>query len=142
LRRFQTLEDVRQVMTVSIARYNGDSLIERLGYRGGEEAVRRAWRVQERPPTLDVDWIELPVGAERDFMGYRGRWMRRVHLPKSFSAKENGSTAYQPTTVHRASRPGLVKGQTVFILDDPNGTPWIMQGSVVMTPWQSQAGSK
>jgi hypothetical protein len=69
------------------------------------------------------DWIELPVGAERDFMGYRGRWMGRVQLPKSFSAKENGTTAYQPTTVHRASRQGYVKGQTVLILADPNGRP-------------------
>jgi hypothetical protein len=55
-------------------------------------------------------------------MGYRGRWMGRVQLPKSFSAKENGTTAYQPTTVHRASRQGYLKGQTVFILADPNGS--------------------
>ena len=75
------------------------------------------------------DWIELPVGTERDFMGYHGRWMGVVTLPKNFDPKQKGSTAlaYAPTTVARKSKQGYAKGQTIFILDDPNGTPWIMQ---------------
>ena len=51
----------------------------------------------------------------------------QVQLPKEFGKK--GSTASNPTTVHRASTQGYAKGQTIFILDDPNGTPWIMQVS-------------
>lgn len=31
------------------------------------------------------------------------------------------------TTVHRKSKQGYNKGTMVFILDDPDGTPWIMQ---------------
>jgi hypothetical protein len=69
------------------------------------------------------DWIELPVGAERDF--YHGRWFGLVELPKEFGKK--GSTFYKTTVVHRASKQGYAKGQTVFILDAPDGTPWVMQ---------------
>jgi hypothetical protein len=72
------------------------------------------------------DWVELPVGAERDFDGLKARWMGTVNLPKDFG-KEKGSTAYKPTTVGRKSKQGYAKGQTVFILDDPEGTPWVMQ---------------
>jgi len=73
------------------------------------------------------DWIELPVGAQREFDGLQARWFAQVQLPKEFGKK--GSTFYNPTTVHRASKQGYAKGQTIFILDDPSGTPWIMQAS-------------
>lgn len=48
---------------------------------------------------------------------------------------EKGGSAYKPTTVARASKQGYVKGQTLFILDDPNGTPWVMQAySLIVDP--------
>jgi hypothetical protein len=79
------------------------------------------------------DWIELPVGAQRDFDGLQARWFAQVQLPKDFS--KEGSTYYNPTTVHRASHQGYKAGQTVFILDDPSGTPWIMQAySLIVDP--------
>ena len=79
------------------------------------------------------DWIELPVGTQHDFDGLQARWFAQVQLPKNF--KEAGSTYYNPTTVHRASHQGYKAGQTVFILDDPNGTPWIMQAySLIVDP--------
>jgi hypothetical protein len=71
------------------------------------------------------DWIELPVGAQQDFNGLQARWFGEVKLPKGFGKK--GATYFNPTTVKRASVQGYKKGQTVFILDDPDGTPWIMQ---------------
>ena len=71
------------------------------------------------------DWIEPPVGTQRDLNGLQARWFGQVKLPKDFGKK--GSTYYKPTTVERASEQGYVKGQTVFILDDPDGTPWVMQ---------------
>lgn len=79
------------------------------------------------------DWIELPVGAQREFNGLQARWFAQVQLPEDFGKK--GSTYYNPTTVHRASHQGYKAGQTVFILDDPNGTPWIMQAySLIVDP--------
>jgi hypothetical protein len=79
------------------------------------------------------DWIELPVGTQHDFNGLQARWFAQVRLPKDF--KKEGSTYYNPTTVHRASHQGYKAGQTVFILDDPIGTPWIMQAySLIVDP--------
>jgi len=71
------------------------------------------------------DWIELPVGTERDFNGLKARWMGEVQLPKDFG--KAGATFYKPTTVARKSQMGFLKGQPVFILDDPDGMPWVMQ---------------
>lgn len=71
------------------------------------------------------EWIELPVGAERNFGDTTARWMGAVHLPKDFG--KEGSTLYKTTHVKRKSKQGYKKGQMVFILDDPDGTPWVMQ---------------
>lgn len=71
------------------------------------------------------DWLELPVGAERRFGKTTARWMGSVNLPKDFG--KEGSTFYKTTKVHRKSRQGYNKGSRVFILDDPEGTVWIMQ---------------
>ncbi len=71
------------------------------------------------------EYIELPVGAERSFGDTKARWMGEVKLPKGFGDK--GATLYKTTTVHRDSKQGYKKGQMVFILDDPDGTPWVMQ---------------
>ncbi len=71
------------------------------------------------------DWLELPVGAEQEFNGLKARWMGEVKLPKGFG--KEGSTFYKTTTVHRKSKQGYNKGTTIFILDDPDGTPWVMQ---------------
>jgi hypothetical protein len=70
------------------------------------------------------DWIDLGTGTERDFNGIKARWMGNVQLPKEFG---KGSVAYQPTTVARKSQMGFVKGQPVFIVESPDGMPWVMQ---------------
>lgn len=71
------------------------------------------------------DWLELPVGAEHEFGKTTARWMGEVKLPKDFG--KEGSTFYKTTQVSRKSKQGYNKGTRVFILDDPNGTVWIMQ---------------
>jgi hypothetical protein len=53
--------------------------------------------------------------------------MGEVKLPKGFG--KQGSTFYKTTTVSRDSKQGYNKGTTIFILDDPDGTPWVMQAS-------------
>ena len=73
------------------------------------------------------DWIELPVGAQRDFDGLHASWYAVVQLPKDVNLKEKGSTAYKPTTVARKSKMGFMKGQPVFLIESPDGIPWVMQ---------------
>lgn len=82
-----------------------------------------------------TDWIDLPVGAQRSFDGLEARWMGQVQLPKGVKLGKKGSSAYKPTTVARKSEMGFVKGKPIFILDDPDGTPWVMQAySLIVDP--------
>ena len=79
------------------------------------------------------DWIETPVGDAQNLSGLQVRWINYVQLPPNMF--QQGSTFYKPTTVERKSRQGYAKGQTVFILDDPQGTPWVMQAySLIVDP--------
>jgi len=87
------------------------------------------------PRHWTMDWVELPVGAERDFDGLKARWMAKVKLPKDMDVKKKGSSAFKPTTVARQSHMGFEKGKPVFILDDPEGNPWVMQAySLIVDP--------
>lgn len=95
------------------------------------EALKKQYRVpgvyKNGPRYWAMDWIELPVGTQRDFDGVQARWMGKVRLPKGVNLGEKGSSAYKPTSVARKSKMGFSKGQPVFILDSPDGTPWVMQ---------------
>ncbi len=87
------------------------------------------------------DWIELPVGAQRSFDGLQANWFGVVQLPKDFGKK--GSTYYNPTTVARKSQMGFLKGQPVFILETPDGMPWVMQAySSIVDPNLTYEGLK
>lgn len=93
------------------------------------EALKKQYDVlgvfKNGPRFWMYDWAELPVGTERDFDGLKARWFGNVKLPKDFG--KEGATYFKPTTVERKSHQGYKQGQTVYILDDPEGTPWIMQ---------------
>ena len=79
------------------------------------------------------DWAETPIGNVKNLSGLQFRWINYVQLPSNML--ERGSTFYKPTTVERKSHQGYAKGQTIFILDDPDGTPWIMQAySLIVDP--------
>ena len=61
--------------------------------------------------------------------------MGEVQLPKGVKLDEKGSSAYKPTTVARKSRMGFAKGQPVFILESPDGMPWVVQAySLIVDP--------
>ena len=77
------------------------------------------------PRHWSVDTITIPAGKAGTFDGLQGRWLGKVNLPKGFG--KAGATAYKPTTVGRKSVMHFEAGQPVFILDDPDGTPWVMQ---------------
>ena len=101
------------------------------------DALKKQYNVlgvfKNGPRFWTYDWIELPIGTERAFNGVQARWLAHVQLPKDFG--KTGSTYYNPTTVARMSTQGYAKGQTIFILDDPDGTPWIMQAySLIVDP--------
>ena len=71
------------------------------------------------------DFAELPVGEPGTIGGLEARWFMHVKLPKDFG--KAGATNYKPTVGERASAMSFKKGKPVFLLDDPDGTPWVMQ---------------
>ncbi len=108
-----------------------DSCPAALWDKADPEALKKQYRVlsvfKNGPRYWVMDWIELPVGTQRDFDGVQARWMGRVLLPKGVNLGQQGSSAYKPTTVARKSRMGFSKGQPVFIVESPDGMPWVMQ---------------
>lgn len=84
-----------------------------------------AWKNGPRGWTMD--WIDLPVGEVTTFDGWQGRWMARPTIPKGVNVHVKGSSAYKPLIVERKSTMTFNKGKPVFILDGPDGTPWVMQ---------------
>lgn len=73
------------------------------------------------PKLWMLDWIEIPVGAERDFNGMKAPWVATLKTGEF-------SKAYTPMTIARKSALGYNKGTTVFLIDDAQGTTWIMKG--------------
>ena len=71
------------------------------------------------------DSAELPVGEVGTIGGLEAYWFMHVKLPKDFGRA--GATYYKSTVGERASVMSFEKGQPVFILDDPDGMPWVMQ---------------
>jgi hypothetical protein len=67
-----------------------------------------------------LDWIEIPFGVVRDFGGIKATWCAVLNMPKTPEVQP-----YTPSTIERKSKFGFNKGQTVYLLDDPDGNTWI-----------------
>ena len=95
------------------------------------EALKKQFDVlgifKNGPRGWAMDWIELPAGPVLTFNGLEARWMGHVQLPKGVDLSKKGASAYKPTQVHRKSVMTFEKGKPVFMLEDPSGTPWVMQ---------------
>jgi hypothetical protein len=87
--------------------------------------VLAAYRNGPRGWTMDE--ITLPVGPVVGFDGLETRWMGQGLLPKGVALTSAHMNPYQPLQSHRRSSMTFKKGKPVFILDDPQGTPWVMQ---------------
>jgi hypothetical protein len=106
-----------------------------------EHDVLGVWK--NGPWGWTIDWIDLPVGEVTTFDGWQGRWTARPTLPKGVNPHVKGSSAYKPLTVERKSVMTFEKGKPVFILDDPTGTPWVMQAfGMIVDPTLTYAGLK
>jgi hypothetical protein len=72
------------------------------------------------------DWVEIDVGAERDFDGLAAVWCAQLNMGKNASVAEIAT--YTPVTIARESGLGWNKGTTVILLDDAEGNTWVMKG--------------
>ena len=88
-----------------------------------------------------VDWVEVMVGAERDFAGLKARWVMWLDVPKEMRKHE--SVAYKEINGKRDTQIGIDAGSPVFILDDPDGNSWVMKSaSLIVDPDQTYGSLK
>jgi hypothetical protein len=97
-----------------------DQIKKQFGVLGGWKNGPRQWA---------LDWAEVMLGEEREFNGLHARWVGVLSIPKGMNLKEEGSTAYKPTTFERRTQFGFDAGKPVFVLDDPDGNTWVMKSS-------------
>ena len=76
------------------------------------------------PKLWMLDWVDIPLGVEREFNGRKIPWCAELHLTKD-EMKEMGKVHYKPTTIARKSKIGYNKGTLVFLIDDSDGNTWI-----------------
>lgn len=76
------------------------------------------------PRIWTVDWVEVNTGKIRDFDGLDAYWVMWFHVPKGF---KGGETSYQRMEGERDTHMGIKAGSAAIILDDPDGTSWVMK---------------
>jgi hypothetical protein len=106
-----------------------DSCPEAMWDKVDAEALKKEYHVlgvfKNGPRYWMYDWIESPIGPVRQFNDLQVRWINTVAIPADFGK----GAFYKDIIVHRKSKQGYAKGQTVFILDAPDGMTWVMQAS-------------
>ena len=94
------------------------------------EALKAEYNVttvyKNGPRGWTMDSLTIPVGPVQTFEGLKTRWMGKGVLPKGAKFKA-GLEPYKSLKSHRKSTFVFQKGKPVFILEDPEGTPWVMQ---------------
>lgn len=73
------------------------------------------------------DWTDIDTGVARDFNGITAMWVAQLNMGDNTGGVSD-SAPYKPVTIARKSSLGWNKGTTVFLLDDAEGTTWVMKG--------------
>jgi hypothetical protein len=118
----------------------GDTSPKALLDKVDEDALKQEYELlgvfKNGPRLWCLDWVEVMVGAERDFNGLEARWVMWLDVPKEMRKHE--SVAYKTISGKRNTQLGINAGSPVFILDDPNGDSWCMKSaSLIVDPAQT-----
>lgn len=103
------------------------ALWDKLTVKGLETTYDVLAAYKNGPRGWTMDKIVIPVGPVYGFDGLETRWMGEGRLPEGMSLKVAHMTPYEELKSHRKSTFTFEKGKPVFVLDDPQGTPWVMQ---------------
>lgn len=82
--------------------------------------------LKNAPRFWTIDWVEVDAGKIRDFDGLKARWVMWFPIPKDF---KQGESAYKLMEALRNTHMGIKAGSPAFILDDPEGTSWVMKSA-------------
>jgi hypothetical protein len=107
----------------------GDScpaaLLDKVDIKSVKERYGVLASFKNGPRMWTLDWFEGATGKELDFDGMKARWVNWLDL-KGLSTKP-GEASYKNITVGRHTKFGFDQGKQVFILEDPEGNPWVMK---------------
>jgi hypothetical protein len=82
-----------------------------------------------------IDYLGAKVGKERDFQGLKARWVMWFPIPDAI--REGKDLSYSIMVAHRDTSMGIRKGSRVYILDNPQGTSFVMKSaSLIKDPNQ------
>lgn len=99
--------------------------------QGDREGARTVYDVlgayKKGPRGWTFDSVAIPVGPVETFDGIEVRWWGAGELPKGVGLKVANMTPYEELKSHRKSTFTFEAGKPLFILDDPDGSPWVMQ---------------
>jgi hypothetical protein len=113
----------------------GDSSPQALVDHVDVDAVKEQYGVlaafKNGPRLSCLDWSEIMVGTERDFMGLKARWVMWLDVPEEIRTHE--SVAYKAITGKRDTQFGVNAGSPVFLLDDPDGNTYCMKSASLIT---------
>jgi hypothetical protein len=82
-----------------------------------------------------IDYLGVKVGRERDFQDLKARWVMWFPIPDEI--RKGKDLSYQVMHAKRDTSMGIRKGSRAYILDDPEGKPWVMKSaSLIKDPNQ------
>ncbi|HEY4931697.1 MAG TPA: hypothetical protein VII23_09020 [Terriglobales bacterium] len=91
--------------------------------------------VKNGPRLWTIDYLGAKFGTERDFQGLKARWVMWFPIPAAL--REGKDLSYAIMDAHRNTSMGIRKGSRVYILDDPQGTSFVMKSaSLIVDPNQ------
>jgi hypothetical protein len=92
--------------------------------------VPGVWKNGPRFWTLDTE--TLPQGKELNFNGLNAKWFAYPGYPANIQTAGITSGSYVVTKVQRDSSMSFYADRPIFILTDPNGTPYVMQAAAMI----------
>ncbi len=121
----------------------GDSCPQQLWEHVDPDAIAKEYDVvgtfKNGPRLWCLDWLEAMIGAERDFAGLTAHWVAWLDLGNP--THRSGPAAYTSLTSRRDTRFGVDRGSTAYVLDDPDGSAWVLKSvNLVTQPEQTYDG--
>jgi hypothetical protein len=117
----------------------GDSspaaILDKIDMKKVKEEHHALSTVKNGPRLWTIDYLGVKVGTERDFQGLKARWVMWFPIPDEI--REGKDLSYQVMHAQRDTSMGIRKGSRAYILDDPQGTSWVMKSaSLIKDPNQ------
>lgn len=82
-----------------------------------------------------IDYLGVKVGKERDFQGLKAHWVMWFPIPDAI--REGKDLSYAIMEAKRDTSMGIRKGSRVYVLDNPEGTSFVMKSaSLIKDPNQ------